>query len=116
MGPDIDLIRKSAFGQNLKMVVWLVAHMMNKYKNIKVVGLVWEWFGGVGEAIGNNKRTFFREINYYKITKIICYDLLYFTVCLIYLTPDIPPWRLDINVGCWQTLHPRICISAQGDW
>ena len=50
MGPDIDLIYKSANLENLKLVG---GRWVEKWSKIKCLGLVWEWFGGVGEAIGN---------------------------------------------------------------
>ena len=37
----------------MNMVGWWLPNKL--WKKLVVVGLVWEWFGGVGKAIGNKK-------------------------------------------------------------
>ena len=54
MGPVIDLIRRSEIRENMNLVGRRVAYRPNNIEKIKCLGLVWEWFGGVGDAIGNN--------------------------------------------------------------
>ena len=50
MGPDMDLIYESANLDNLKLVG---GRWVENGQKIKCLGLGWEWFGGVGEAIGS---------------------------------------------------------------
>ena len=53
MGPDIDLIRRSEIRENMNLVGRRVAYRPENVEKIKCLGLVWEWFGGVGEANGS---------------------------------------------------------------
>ena len=55
MGPVIDLMRRSEIRENMNLVGQWVAYRSKNIQKIKCLGLVWEWFGGVGEAIGNKK-------------------------------------------------------------
>ena len=55
MGPDIDLIRKSEIREHMNLVGRRVAYRPKNIAKIKCLGLVWEWFGGVGEATGSKK-------------------------------------------------------------
>ena len=55
MGPGIDLIRKSEIQENVNLVGGRVVDGSKNIEKIKCLGLVWEWFGGVGEATGSKK-------------------------------------------------------------
>ena len=67
MGPDMVLIRRINIWENMNLVGRRVAYRPKNIDKIKCLGLVWEWFGGVGEAIGNKKCVYIDEINLYKI-------------------------------------------------
>ena len=54
MGPDIDLIRRSEIRESMNLVGRRVVDGSKNGEKIKCLGLVWEWFGGVGEASGSN--------------------------------------------------------------